>query len=115
MLGQSAAIAKRPPHAAGSGYATQVEKTNVTSVSATAVPVFALGVPFAGCWGSFTCSSDCYIIFGRADVPAASAANGFPMLAGVSYDFWINDTEDTHLSVIRVVADGVLTRYRSNL
>src|SRR6201991_4697966 len=108
MLGQSAAIAKRPPHALGSGYATQVEKTAFTAVSATAIPVATLGVPMAGCWFSFVSSADCFIIFGRADVPAATAANGYPLLAGVEYNWWINDTEDAFFSVIRSTADGSL-------
>lgn len=115
MLGQSAAIAKRPPHAAGSGYATQVEKTTVTAVSATAQSVAALGIPLCGCWFSFVSSGDCFIIFGRSDVPAATSANGYPMLAGVEYNWWINDTEDAFFSAIRSTVDGVLTRYRSNL
>lgn len=93
----------------------QVEKTNFTAVSTAATEVASLGIPFKGAWFTFVPSADCYIVFGRSDLPAASAANGYPLVAGVEYNWWINDTEETHFRVIRNAADGVITRYRSNL
>lgn len=119
MLGQSGAIAKRPPHAAGSGSPMQIYNTDFTAVSTAATEVLPVvagqgGVPMLGCWVTFSCTADCYIHFGRADLPAASSTNARKFVAGIDYDFWINDTEDAYFRVIRVSADGVLTRNRSN-
>jgi hypothetical protein len=117
VLAQGAAIAKRPPHAADSGHRMAVYKTNTVAASTAATLVLpdSDGVPFGGCWVSFVASADCYIIFGRSDLPAATAANGYPMLANQEFNWWINDTDDAYFRVIRSTADGVLTRYRSNL
>lgn len=117
MLAQGGAIAKRGPHAAGSGHIFQVYKTDITSVSTAATLVLpdAGGIPMAGCWVTFSPSVDCYIHFGRIDLPASSSTVGEKWVANERYELWINDTEEPYFRVIRASADGVLERRRSNL
>lgn len=117
MLGQSGAIAKRPPHVGGP---FNVYKTPITAAAGTAWTLFdGSSIPFGGCWVTFTASVDCYIHFYNADdtsVTTPSAAVSWPMMAGVEYDWWCNDKQDNAFRVIRAgTEDGVLSRYRSNL
>lgn len=114
MLGQSGAIAKRPPHGASSGSPFAIIKTPITSVSTAATETLPAGIPFTGCWVTFTPSVDCYILFGRSDVAAASSTEGERWIANERYELWVNDTEETHFRVVRVTSDGTLERRRSN-
>lgn len=122
MLGHSGAIAKRPPHATGAVDGElpdplQVQDAVATGAASTAaIATLAQGIPLTGCWVSFTVDFDAYIVFGptAALTPAASAANGWPLLAGIEYNWWCND-KDSFFRVIRKTADGTLKRYRSNL
>lgn len=123
MLGQSGAIAKRPPQALNSLRPMMVFKTAIGAVSAgdETLPTASggTGIPFGGCWVSFTASVDCWIHFYRRDATVfveASSANSYPLMAGVEYNWWCNDTEDFYFRIVRAgAADGLLTRYRSNL
>lgn len=119
MLGQSGAIAKRPPHASFVDSVFRVYKTDIAAASTAAWTLFdADSIPFGGCWVTFVSSVDCYIIFyPSAAVPiAASATNGWPLMAGVEYNWWCDHLADNTLAVIRAGTDnGVLSRYRSNL
>lgn len=121
MLGQSAAVAKRPPHANtalndGTADLLRVQDAvAVTAVSTAATATLAEGIPIAGCWVSFTVDADAYIVFGPDNtLPAASAASGWPMATGVEYNWWASE-KDAFFRVIRKTADGNLKRYRSNL
>ena len=122
MLGQSAAIAKRPPHASdavetdGSPDPLAIEaKVAITSVSTPAALVLAQGIPIAGCYVTITTDTDCYIHFGpNASIAAATSVRSSPMLANTKEDFWIND-KDAYFRVIRKATDGILSIRRSNL
>jgi len=122
MLGQGAAIAKRPPHASGStetdGSADPIaiEPTvAVTAVSTAAALVLSGGIPIGGCWVTFVADTDCFIHFGpSSSLPAASSTVSWPLAAGVEKDYWCNE-KDQYFRVIRKTADGILRRARTNL
>ena len=122
MLGQSAAIAKRPPHAStatetdGSPDPLAIEtKVTVTVVSSAATPTLANGIPYAGCFITLTTDTDCYIHFGpNSSIAAASSAISWPLAANSVHDLWVND-KDAYFRVIRKTADGILSIRRSNL
>lgn len=123
MRGQSEAINKRPPHAAGaldtdgSPDLMAIETAVAFGVASTAATaVLANGIPIGGCFITLTVDSDCYIIWGptAALTPAASAANAWPHAPGIEYEYRINE-KDAFFRVIRKTADGVLKLRRSNL
>ncbi len=122
MLGQSAAIARRPPHAStavetdGSPDPLAIEtKVAIAVASSAAIQTLILGIPIGGCYITVTTDTDCYIHFGpNASIPAASSTISSPMLANTREEFWIND-KDAFFRVIRKTVDGVLSIRRSNL
>lgn len=124
MLGQSLAVAKRPPHQSGTGHINEVAiSTAVTSaangafVSTTTIDGVPNSVGFDGSWWSFVSDVDCYIIFGdgSGSLGNASSANAYPLAAGIEYN-WFIGPKDNAFSVIRKGAvDGTIKRYRSSL
>ena len=74
------------------------------------------GIPITGCWMTFVCDVDAYIVFGKSNVGAASAANGWPIAANVVEQWYVLEVKDAFFRIIRKgTTDGVLKRYRSNL
>jgi hypothetical protein len=115
VLGQAGAIAKKPPHAAGSGDITQVETAvAVTAVSTAAALVLASGVPMTGTWVTFVSDTDCFIHWGpNASIAAASSTASWPLVAGQQYEYFISEA-DQYFRVIRKTSDGTLKIHRSS-
>lgn len=121
MLGQSGAIARRPPHANGALDDGLPDPLAVCAAlafgaaSTAATLTLPNGIPIGGCWLSVSVDSDCYLHFGpNSSIAAASAATSWPQSANTTEQYWINE-KDLYFRVIRKTADGVLNRYRSNL
>lgn len=113
--GQSQAVAKRPPHGAGTTHPLRTVSLSFTAVSSAATSAVPDGFDNTGCWVTFSSSTDCFIRFGRQTDVGSATSSDFGMTAGTQYDWWIAQNEDAYFTVIRSTADGVLKRNRSSV
>lgn len=103
----------RPPHGEATSDPTATKTDAIGAASAT-YPILGVdGLPFGGCFVRWYFTTDCYVRFGSASV-AAATANDAEFKAGEWHRFW-HDAQDTHVSVLRKSADGLVKRHRSDL
>lgn len=110
----SEAVARRPPHGAGTSTSNPNRacgKVAISAASSAATPI-GLSPNGSGAYFTFVASSDTHVRFGPSTV-AAATANDYLMRAGVAEEFWCESNEDTHLTALRDTADGGLYWYRS--
>lgn len=106
------AIARRPPHGRNTTDRAEMHNQIVLVGSSAAVP---LGLPDngSGRWYTFCATVNCYIVFGRANMPAADAT-GWPLIAGAVYEWWCESNIDPYFRVISGGTDGNLAWYVSD-
>lgn len=104
----------RPPRGNGSGLKNAAYTQAVTASSATAVAVSAnVALPVgSGAWVSFISTQACHIRFGQntgKPEPVGAATTSDKLIpANTEFQFWCHSVFETHFSVIRASADGVL-------
>jgi hypothetical protein len=95
-------LVRRPPHAINSNVASRMQKVSTFGAAATAAQRVYLEDYFSGSAVMIArFSADCCIVFGERENMEVATVDGFPILAGESWEWTLLGELDSFFSLIR--------------